>query len=159
MFFSWQIIHGPLICSYVAILEYSLPSEQGEEMINSYKQKVCWIALKWIVKLLAGVVVYIFCVLLVVFANLASCLDNLGMGHIIHFSSVQLLSCIQLFATPWTAACQASLSITNSRSSLKLMSIESDILLGSLIFSFLSFVFFLWYSSLKAFLGRRGYHS
>ena len=41
------------------------------------------------------------------------------------FSSVQLLSCVQLFATPWTAARQASLSITNSRSSLKLMSTES----------------------------------
>ena len=41
------------------------------------------------------------------------------------FSSVQLLSCIQLFATPWIAACQASLSITNSQRSLKLMSIES----------------------------------
>ena len=40
-------------------------------------------------------------------------------------SSVQSLSCVQLFATPWTAACQASLSITNSRSLLKLMSIES----------------------------------
>ena len=40
------------------------------------------------------------------------------------FSSVQLLSCVQLFATPWTAARQASLSITNSRSLLKLMSIE-----------------------------------
>ena len=40
---------------------------------------------------------------------------------------VQSLSCIQLFVTPWTAACQASLSITNSRSSLKLMSIESVI--------------------------------
>ena len=40
-------------------------------------------------------------------------------------SSVQLLSRIQLFATPWTAACQASLSITNSQSLLKLMSIES----------------------------------
>ena len=40
-------------------------------------------------------------------------------------SSVQLLSCVQLFATPWSAACQASLSITNSQSSLKLMSIES----------------------------------
>ena len=39
-------------------------------------------------------------------------------------SSVQLLSCVRLFATPWTAACQASLSITNSRSLLKLMSIE-----------------------------------
>ena len=41
------------------------------------------------------------------------------------FSSVQSLSCVQLFATPWIAACQASLSITNSRSSPKLMCIES----------------------------------
>ena len=41
------------------------------------------------------------------------------------FSSVQLLCCVQLFATPWTAARQASLSITNSWSLLKLMSIES----------------------------------
>ena len=41
------------------------------------------------------------------------------------FSSVQSLSRVQLPGTPWTAAHQASLSITNSRSSLKLMSIES----------------------------------
>ena len=41
------------------------------------------------------------------------------------FSSVQLLSCVRLFATPWTAACQASLSITNSQSLPKLMSTES----------------------------------
>ena len=41
------------------------------------------------------------------------------------FSSVQSLSCVWLFATPWTAARQASLAITNSRSLLKLMSIES----------------------------------
>ena len=40
-------------------------------------------------------------------------------------NSVQLLSCVQLFSIPWTAARQASLSITNSWSSLKLMSIES----------------------------------
>ena len=40
-------------------------------------------------------------------------------------SSVQSFSHVQLFATPWTAACQASLSITNSLSLLKLMSIES----------------------------------
>ena len=39
--------------------------------------------------------------------------------------SVQLLSHVLLFATSWTAACQASLSITNSKSLLKLMSIES----------------------------------
>ena len=40
------------------------------------------------------------------------------------FSSVQSLRCVQLFATPWTAAHQASLSITNSQSLLKLMFIE-----------------------------------
>ena len=44
---------------------------------------------------------------------------------IIQFSSVKLLSRVRLFATPWTAARQASLCITNSRSLLKLMSIES----------------------------------
>ena len=42
-----------------------------------------------------------------------------------HFSSVQLLSCVWLFATPWTAAHQASLSITNTWSLPKLMSVES----------------------------------
>ena len=41
------------------------------------------------------------------------------------FSSVQSLSHIRLFVTPWTAACQASLSITNSLNLLKLMSTES----------------------------------
>jgi len=40
-------------------------------------------------------------------------------------SSIQSLSHVRLFATSWTAACQASLSITNSWSLLKLMSIES----------------------------------
>ena len=43
----------------------------------------------------------------------------------VQFSSVQLLSLVQLFVTPRTAACQASLSITNSWSLPKLMSIES----------------------------------
>ena len=43
----------------------------------------------------------------------------------VQFSSVQLLSRVQLFATPWTAARQASLSITNSQSLLKLMPMES----------------------------------
>ena len=48
------------------------------------------------------------------------------LSHIVYqFSSVQLLSHVQLFETPWTAACQASLSITNSQSLLKPMSIES----------------------------------
>ena len=41
------------------------------------------------------------------------------------FSSVQLLSCVQLFAAPWIATCQASLSNTNSQSLLKLTSTKS----------------------------------
>ena len=60
----------------------------------------------------------------------ASCNDQ--------FSSVQLLSCVQLFATPRTAAHQASLSITNSQSSLKLMSIESVMPSNHLILCVLS---------------------
>ena len=47
-----------------------------------------------------------------------------GINQSLQFSSVQSLSRVQLFATPWTAACQASLPITNSQSLLKLMSIE-----------------------------------
>ena len=45
----------------------------------------------------------------------------------IQFSSVHSLSHVQVFATPWTAALQASLSITNSRSLLKLMAIGDAI--------------------------------
>ena len=55
------------------------------------------------------------------FANITSWVTTL------QFSSVQLLSYVRLFVTPWTAACLASLSITNSRNLLKLMSIESVI--------------------------------
>ena len=46
-------------------------------------------------------------------------------GNRTAISSIQSLSRVQLFVTPWTAACQASLSITNFQSLLKLMSIES----------------------------------
>ena len=54
-------------------------------------------------------------------------MDKRVVVHINHgiFSSVQLLSRVQLFVTPWTAACQTSLFITNSQTLLKLMSIES----------------------------------
>ena len=48
-------------------------------------------------------------------------------------SSVQLLSCVRLFSTPWTTACQSSLSIANSHTLLKLMSIESVMPPGHLI--------------------------
>ena len=58
--------------------------------------------------------------------------------HIKHGSysegvSIQLLSHVRLFATPWTAACQASLSFTISQSLLKLTSIESVMPSGHLI--------------------------
>ena len=52
------------------------------------------------------------------------------------YSSIQWLSHVQLFATPWIAAYQASLSITNSRSLLKLMSIESVMPSSHLILCF-----------------------
>ena len=51
----------------------------------------------------------------------------------VQLSSVQSLSCVRLFATPWIAARQASLSITNSRSSLRLTPIESMMLSSHLI--------------------------
>ena len=53
---------------------------------------------------------------------------------VVTYSSIQLLSLVQLFVTPWTAACQASLSITNSQSLLKLMAIESVMPSSHLIF-------------------------
>ena len=66
---------------------------------------------------------YVFTSMSVLFA--AWCLEhNLGPTPI-QFSSVQLLSRVRLFATPWIAARLASLSITNSQSSLRFTSIES----------------------------------
>ena len=59
-----------------------------------------------------------------------SCLHK---KKIFQFSSVQSLSHVLLFATPWTAACQASQSITKSQSLLKLLSIESVMLSNHLI--------------------------
>ena len=53
----------------------------------------------------------------------------------VQFSSVQSLSRVRLFATPWIAARQASLSITNTRSSLRLASIESVMPSSHLILS------------------------
>ena len=46
------------------------------------------------------------------------------LAHSAQFSSVQSLSCVWLFAIPWTAVCQVSLSITNTQSLLKRMSID-----------------------------------
>ena len=54
----------------------------------------------------------------------------------VSFSSVQSLSHVCLFVTPWTVACQTSLSITNSWNLLKLMSIESVMPSNHLIFCY-----------------------
>ena len=51
--------------------------------------------------------------------------SNVFFSWLFQYFAVQLLSRVRLFATPWTAACQASLSITNSWSLLRLMSVES----------------------------------
>ena len=48
----------------------------------------------------------------------------ISMSKIYVCTYIQLLSCVQLFVIPWTAACQASLSITNSQRVLKLTSVE-----------------------------------
>ena len=52
-------------------------------------------------------------------------MGQFAFSHYFQFSSVQSLGHVWLFVTPWTAVCQASLSITNSWSLLKLMSIKS----------------------------------
>ena len=53
--------------------------------------------------------------------------------RLVQFSSLHLLSRVQLFVTPWTAACQASLSITSSWSLVKIMSVKSVMLSNHLI--------------------------
>ena len=58
------------------------------------------------------------------FSKVLTCRKEEDKAHV-QFSSVQLLSCVQLFATTWTTARQASLFIANSWSLLKLMAIES----------------------------------
>ena len=69
---------------------------------------------------------YLICILTfpVPFSGSVCLLRDAGRGRR-GFSSVQSLRRLRLFATPWTAARQASLSITNSRSLPKLMSVES----------------------------------
>ena len=59
--------------------------------------------------------------------------DSISSKGLLPISSVQLLSHVQFFVTPWTAAHQSSLSITNCQSLLKLMSIESVMLSNHLI--------------------------
>ena len=65
--------------------------------------------------------------------------------------SIQSLSCVRLFVTPWTVACQASLSVTNSWSLLKLMSIESVIPPNHLILCHLLLLLPSVFSSIRVF--------
>ena len=76
-------------------------------------------AFYWSLVLLSN---FFLCILALFHSTLVICLF-LSFDHFFH--SVQSLSHVQLFATPWIAAPQASLSITNSQSSLRLTSIES----------------------------------
>ena len=69
--------------------------------------------------------IMVFAIRVVIHINKETYLKHLREFSSVQFSSFQLLSCVWLFATPWIAACQASLSFTNFQSSLKLMSIES----------------------------------
>ena len=66
-----------------------------------------------------------FTELATLFCSMFNLLGSENGGVSVQFSSVQSLSRVQLLASPWIVARQASLSITNSRSSLRLMSIES----------------------------------
>ena len=68
---------------------------------------------------------WIFRIIEVMILELLKFLYFMFLGLGVQFSSVQLVSHVRLFATPWTTACQASLSITNYQSLPKPMSIES----------------------------------
>ena len=73
-------------------------------------------------------------------------------------SSVQVINRVWPFATPWTAACQASLSTTNSRSLLKLMTIESVIPSNHLIFCHLLLLLPSIFSSIRIFSNESALH-
>ena len=74
------------------------------------------------------------------------------------FSSVQLLSRVQLFVTPWTAARQASLSVTNSQSLLKLISIESVMPSSHLILCHPLLLLPSIFPSIRVFLNESAFH-
>ena len=76
---------------------------------------------------------FFICKIRIKSASLQNCCE-IKYNNIVKFSSVQSFSHVPFFATPWTAACQASLSITNSWTLLKLMSIELVMPSNHLIF-------------------------
>ena len=107
---SWFsiFIHYKMIITVTSQMLPSVTIQRYDNIINCFLHGVCY---------LPDLFVFVWCIFV----------------HILHFSkyfafsqfsSVQSLSPVRLFATPWIAARQASLSITNSWSLLKLMSIE-----------------------------------
>ena len=72
--------------------------------------------------------------------------------------SAQFLSYVQFFATPWTAACQGSLSVTNSQSLLKLMSIELVMPSNHLILCHLLLLSFSIFPSIRVFSNESSLH-
>ena len=109
------------ICSLnqvAKVLELQLSISPSSECLRLMSFKIDWfdiLAVQWIFKSLLqqhnSLYICTYGALSVQFSS-------------VQFSSVQLLNHVQLFGTPWTATCQASLPITNAQSLLKLMSIE-----------------------------------
>ena len=103
---------------------------------------ICWSSVKNVISILIEIALNLYCFLNISFWLLLGCRNsrllyiNFVSCNFIHslFSSVQSLSRVWLFVTPWTAACQTSLSITNSRSLPKLVSIVSVMPSNHLIF-------------------------
>ena len=108
--FQILIITSSRIFSLIIILEQFISLGVG----NIY---YAWKKLEWFLNM---VLPFVTCVALCVSGT-----------NCIKFSSVQSLTPIWLFVTPWTAECQASLSITNSQSLLKLMSLDTEQQAGS----------------------------
>ena len=125
-----MLLHCPLICN-----ESSANSKVILTFVPLYKNVFLFLAPFKVFSLLLllsslnvmchGVFFFLFWCLWVV--------ELRGYWVFIQFSSVQSLSGVWLFVTPWTAACQASLSITNSQSLRILMSIKSVMLSNHLI--------------------------
>ena len=118
---------GGGLATHSSILAWKIPMNRGawKATVHGVKESQTRLS-DW-----AQHITHIFCYLV-----LSQCLFQLATNNIRKpnnvyevftpvFSTVQSLSCVWLFATPWTAACQVSLSITNSWSLLKLMFIES----------------------------------
>ena len=84
--------------------------------------------------------------------------ENLSTASLNHPSSVQSLSRVWLFATPWTATCQPSLSITNSQSLFKCMSIESVMPSNHLIFCHPLLLLPSVFLSIRVFFNKSAFH-